>query len=95
SLVVVVREADGEKACTAFSAIEGVEAVEAVPSNTASGETVINLKVSRGCDIRSRVWEAASGAGLTLLTLRPAEISLEDVFLELTGGENAQKEADE
>ena len=60
--------------------LPGVVAVEAVPDG-------FLVEQARGVDARGALSAAAIGAGWSVIELRPAAGSLEDVFLEVTSAE--------
>jgi len=49
------------------------------------GTVDILLEVRRGTDLRRDIWALAAKAQLPILEMRPISVSLEDVFLQLTG----------
>ncbi len=49
------------------------------------GQTDVFLDVSSDADIRLRIWGAASSFGLPVLEMRSINISLEEIFLQLSG----------
>ena len=56
---------------------------------------VLSLTAVENADIRKELSVALSGAGLPILSMNRSEKSLEDIFLELTGVEEAAEEAEE
>lgn len=49
------------------------------------GTVDVLLEVRRGTDLRRDIWALAAKAHLPILEMRPISVSLEDVFLQLTG----------
>lgn len=60
-----------------------------------TGSMVLSLTAVENADIRKELSVALSGAGLPILSMNRSEKSLEDIFLELTGVEEAAEEAEE
>ena len=56
-----------------------------VPGLLAKPTVDILLEVRRGTDLRRDIWALAAKAQLPILEMRPISVSLEDVFLQLTG----------
>lgn len=61
--------------------------MESVTFAKEDGLTAVDVTQAEGQDIREALFNAFAAAGLPLLELRTEKASLEDVFLELTGGE--------
>ena len=72
--------------------VEKVEGVESLTFAEEDGLTAADVTTAEGRDIREALFNAFAEAKVPLLELRTEKASLEDVFLELTGGE-AQLEA--
>ena len=62
--------------------IPGIEQITC--ENGKAGVTCAKIRQRRGEDVRERIFRAFAENDLTLLTLRTAHVSLEDVFMELT-----------
>jgi ABC-2 type transport system ATP-binding protein len=77
---------DGDGLSHSISAVKGVQSVES------RGEGVVEFQFAPGQDIRPQVARSVVEAGFDLLEMRPMGMSLEEIFLELTGGENRTKE---
>ncbi len=77
-IFVEVSGKDPNKILKTLQAIPGIQQVE--PLN--QGYT---LMAKRGSDIRPHVAEHITGAGLTLMELRPVAMTLEDIFLDIVG----------
>lgn len=83
SAMKLTLKMDDEKAAVNIvSGIEGVENVAVV--NNADGEITLNLKLTRGVDVRENIFNACVSNGCVLLMMKATEFSLERVFLELT-----------
>lgn len=50
-----------------------------------AGAVDVLLEVRRGMDVRQKIWNLAAQAQLPILEMRQVSVSLEDVFLQLTG----------
>ena len=72
--------------------VEKVDGVESLAFAEEDGLTAVDVTPVEGRDIREALFNAFAEAKVPLLELRTEKASLEDVFLELTGGE-AQLEA--
>lgn len=72
--------------------VEKVDGVESLAFAEEDGLTAADVTPTEGRDIREALFNAFAEARVPLLELRTEKASLEDVFLELTGGE-AQLEA--
>jgi len=72
--------------------VEKVDGVESLAFAEEDGLTAADVTPAEGRDIREALFNAFAEAKVPLLELRTEKASLEDVFLELTGGE-AQPEA--
>ena len=72
--------------------VEKVDGVESLTFAEEDGLTAVDVTSVEGRDIREALFNAFAEAKVPLLELRTEKASLEDVFLELTGGE-AQPEA--
>ncbi len=71
----------------ARAVLEKVDGMESVAFAKEDGLTAVDVTPAEGQDIREALFNAFAAAGLPLLELRTEKASLEDVFLELTGGE--------
>lgn len=72
--------------------VEKVDGVESLAFAEEDGLTAVDVTPVEGQDVREALSNAFAEAKVPLLELRTEKASLEDVFLELTGGE-AQPEA--
>lgn len=86
-------EGDTEKVTKAVKDIKGVRKCEKV--NERDGVFEYRIESSEGTDIRRELFGSMAAEGWPILELRSAEMSLEDIFLKLTLGDNSQGEADE
>ena len=68
---------------TALKKIPGVESVEITASPEKDAVDVIVASTGTS-DIRREVFHSMSSAGLPLLLMRPADLTLEDIFLQVT-----------
>lgn len=71
----------------ARAVLEKVDGMESVTFAKEDGLTAVDVTQAEGQDIREALFNAFAEARLPLLELRTEKASLEDVFLELTGGE--------
>lgn len=77
-------------------ALEGIGGDVSVTENAAEHALDIVIETKDGSDLREQASVALSGAGCVILSMNLTQASLEDVFLELTYGEDAaQAEQDE
>lgn len=77
-------------------ALEGIGGDITVTENAAEHALDIVIETKDGSDLREQASVALSGAGCVILSMNLTQASLEDVFLELTYGEDAaQAEQDE
>ena len=80
----------------AKAALEGIGGDITVTENAAEHALDIVIETKDGSDLREQASVALSGAGCVILSMNLTQASLEDVFLELTYGEDAaQAEQDE
>ncbi len=76
----------------AFATVPGVEEIEfTTPENSediVDGVTTATLHVGAGepGDVCALVFKAAAKAGIVMRELNPVKVTLEDIFIELTGG---------
>lgn len=84
SLILSIKGYDADKARALFGAIPGIESIHCSRSGIYPDELIVNLDVKQDADIRQDVYRTCVDNGVTLLMLKPADISLENVFLELT-----------
>lgn len=72
--------------------IPGVRRVEAEPTG-ASGRLSVTVEAAEGKDVRSEIAAKIVGQGYALYELRGVNLSLEEIFLQLTTEDPAQKTA--
>lgn len=82
----------GEEAVAAI--LRGVPGVEEVRTRAENGQVEAEITSGRDRDVRADVSVALVQGGCPLLALYAETLSLEDVFLQLTGGEDAPPETD-
>ncbi|MBQ6540202.1 MAG: ABC transporter ATP-binding protein [Oscillospiraceae bacterium] len=83
SMELTVKTDDTAAAVELFGAIPGVESVT-VSDRSADTETSLDLKLTRGADVREDIFNTCVEKGLPLLMMKASQFSLEQVFLELT-----------
>ena len=71
--------------------IEGVEVCKEI--NEREGAHEFRIESEEGVDVRRELFCKMADAGLPILELKSAELSLEDIFLRLTMGDAAEREA--
>ena len=64
-------------------------------SGEEAGSLVLHITAGENVDIRKELSVALASAGLPILSMNRSEKSLEDIFLELTGAEDASSDAEE
>lgn len=82
SMELTIKTGDADAARRIVYGIDGIESVTVADS--AKGETTLNLKLSKGADVREAVFNACVESGHVLLMMKATQFSLEHVFLELT-----------
>ena len=72
-----------------LKALENINGIRdiAVQSPQEEGACDVLIEANRETDIRIPVFEALSGASMPILLMRPMDLSLEDIFLQLTTSE--------
>lgn len=84
---------EGEPA-TVLGVLRAVPGVsEAVVMAEDGMKSIYRITAEPGADIRRAVFDALSQHQLAILSMQQVELSLEDIFLELTGAEPAPEEA--
>ena len=78
---VVTSDADADKVKSIIDAIDGVVNVEVI-NGKADGETDFMVEAQR--DVRKDITSSLAKEGLSILMIAEDELSLEDIFLELT-----------
>lgn len=77
-----------------LSKMEEVESFT-MDSGEEAGSLVLHITAGENVDIRKELSVALASAGLPILSMNRSEKSLEDIFLELTGAEDASSDAEE
>jgi ABC-2 type transport system ATP-binding protein len=72
--------------------IEGVKSVEIVTS--ADGLVTAEIESARGADLRAQIASRVVNKGFDLLEMRAINLSLEDIFMQLTTEEQAEEKAE-
>lgn len=85
SQVVLTLATDRPEVETLLSGISGITNTEFLPS-TEPDTTEVLLESEKGTDVRPAVFEACSKAKITILGMRVKNMTLEEIFLELTSG---------
>jgi ABC-2 type transport system ATP-binding protein len=83
--VIVRVRGDGDELAKTIKAVKGVQGVETKEDGT------VEFEFSSGKDVRPEVAKQVIKAGYDLLELRPLGMSLEEIFLELTGSDSKKK----
>jgi ABC-2 type transport system ATP-binding protein len=86
--VRVEVQADEKSARAALQEIPGIKNV-AAESAGASGRIALSIESAQGQDVRSQIAAKLVGKGFPLYELRGVNLSLEDIFLELTTDDSA------
>ena len=84
--------ADQNAVCAAVREIPGVRKVTSEPAG-ANGRVALMVEVSAGQDVRSQIAARIVGKGWPLYELRGVNLSLEEIFLELTTEDSEHAEA--
>ncbi len=79
--VTAVIDGDSETVIAAIRSVEGVTGAELVNDRADGGEYLIKA----AGDVRRQVSVAVAGAGGTIIEMKTNELSLEDIFIKLTG----------
>lgn len=74
---------DAERLRSALDALEGLERIELEPENE-KGAIHATVESVKGLDLRPKIAASVVNAGLELIELRGVNLSLEDIFLQLT-----------
>jgi ABC-2 type transport system ATP-binding protein len=82
ALVLTVRSGDGAAVEKLLGAVDGVSAVTCVPAGEKELSVTVEPKENR--DLREAIFYACAGAKCPILMMKPAGVTLESVFLELT-----------
>jgi ABC-2 type transport system ATP-binding protein len=90
--VLLEVAADQNAVSAAVREIPGVRKVTAVPAG-GNGRVALMVEVSAGQDVRSQIAARIVGKGWPLYELRGVNLSLEEIFLELTTEDSEHAEA--
>ncbi len=85
TLDLSVKCADPEALHGILSAVDGVREVTCTPDGT--GLVSVHISASQSTDPREAISLACAGAGYPVLMMKGGEISLEQIFLEITGAD--------
>jgi ABC-2 type transport system ATP-binding protein len=83
TLELTVKSDDAEGVQGTLAALEGVTDLTCVPSAN-PGELDVTLTCAQGTDLREAVSSACIAAGIPLLMMKSGQVSLEQIFLEVT-----------
>jgi len=72
-----------------LSGIEGVKSVD-VQKSTEENAVEVLVEAHKDSDVRRAIFKALSKADYPILMMRPMDMSLEDIFLQLTTAENRE-----
>ena len=86
-------DAGGEDAATTLSAVPGVTRV--VPADGRGAPGGYEVESTRGTDVRRELARTVVNRGWGLLELRPMRMSLEEIFLQVTTDEAAERRDEE
>lgn len=93
SLTVTVKADDPEEIKALLSGIAGVSEVEC--SVSAAGEVTAVISTEDGQDLREEISYACAGARHAVLAMQASDMSLEQIFIELTAAADEEVYADE
>ena len=83
--VIVRVRGDGDELAKTIKQVKGVQGVETKEDGT------VEFEFASGKDVRPEVAKQVIKSGYDLLELRPLGMSLEEIFLELTGSDTKSK----
>lgn len=92
--LTVEIEGDESEISALLNALPGVKSVVALGKKEA-GAYAFRVQPNAGADIRRALFTRLAEAGMVLLSSRTNEPSLEELFISLTHGDNAQKEGED
>ena len=81
-----------DEAASALRRVEGVTEVALDEAHTADGQAGMFVESPVGTDVRAEVAAGLAGCGIGLLEMRRIEMSLEDIFTEVTTSEEGVSE---
>lgn len=91
SILTVTAEGDKKKVLAALRTVIQVTEEDLAVKD---GNVTASISVPEGADVRGRISEALFKAGCPVLEMKTKKANLEDIFLELTGGEDEKKAAE-
>ena len=91
TMLTVRGDMDGLRAV--MDTMDEIERVTPMPAD--EGEACVQIETKDGADVREKLFYACADAKLPILEMKRERATLEDVFLELTGGDEAQEDAQE
>ena len=92
SLELTVKTDEGDILRSALAALEGVTAVD-LRSASNPGELDITLSCAQGADLREAVSSLCISIGIPILMMNSADVSLEQIFLEVTEDQEVSTES--
>ena len=94
TLSLTVKGEDAQAVHNLLSALDGVTDLSVSPSANA-GELDVQLSCQRGSDVREAVSSACIAAGIPILMMKSADVSLEQIFLEVTSDDPAAQSGED
>ena len=94
TLSLTVKGEDAQAVHNLLSALDGVTDLSVSPSANA-GELDVQLSCHRGSDVREAVSSACIAAGIPILMMKSADVSLEQIFLEVTSDDPAAQSGED
>lgn len=87
---ILLRVKDDGQA--AVKAIQGIQDVVSITNQGAKEENTVDILVEaeKGIDIREKLFNAMSSAGIPILIMKPMDLTLEEVFMQVTTQEEGQ-----
>lgn len=89
-LIEIETTANPEKVREVLECVDGIQSISTKVSE--NGTTLARIQEKKGVDIRERLFRAFADSPYALLKLNPLQVSLEDVFMELTQSDRAAEE---
>jgi ABC-2 type transport system ATP-binding protein len=83
--VIIRVRGEADELAKTIKAVKGVQGVETKPDGS------VEFEFASGKDVRPEVAKQVINSGYDLIELRPLGMSLEEIFLELTGSDTAKK----
>ena len=91
SLTLTVKGDDPRAVEALLAPVAGITSLTVSPASNA-GELDVNLSCARGRDVREAVSSACIAAGVPILMMKSGDVSLEQIFLEVTSDDGAPAE---